>query len=237
LSRGVQKKIRGTGMRTILLAVIMVLAAAGPLRAQDKPVPAEVKQILYSTNFETTEIGKIPDDFLVLDGGFAVKADGTNKILELPGAPLDTFGVLFGPADRKADVEASARIRGTSKGRRSPTFGVGLNGQEGYKLQVSPAKKLLELYKADEVIASVGYEWKSGQWTAMKLAIVHTGPRSWTVEGKAWSEGSDEPKGPMVTSEQKFEPPAGRASIWGQPYATTPIDFSDLVVKEVGEAR
>src|SRR5882672_10896275 len=113
-------------------------------------VQAEDSQPLYENNFEKMETGKVPEDFLVLDGGFTVKSDGTNKVLELPGAPLDSFGVLFGPTE-KVDLEVSARINGTGKGRRYPTFGVGLNGQGGYRLQVSPGKKMLELYKADEI--------------------------------------------------------------------------------------
>src|SRR5712671_7416782 len=103
---------------------------------------------LYENNFETAEVGKVPEDFLVLDGGFAVRAEGGNKFLELPGSPLDNFGVQFGPSGN-SDVTVSARINGTGKGRRFPTFGVGLNGVAGYRLQVSPAKKLLELYKGD----------------------------------------------------------------------------------------
>ena len=218
--KGSMKAIKLAG----LLAGAGLLMLAGGIRAEDnKP--------LYENNFESAEVGKVPDDFLVLDGGFAVKSDGKNKFLELPGAPLDSFGVLFGPTE-KSDLEVAARINGTNKGRRYPTFGVGLNGQEGYKLQVSPGKKMLELYKADEVVASVGYEWKSGEWTLLKLAVRKAGS-AWIVEGKAWTEGSAEPKQPTITSEQKFEPPAGRASIWGQPYATTPIQFDDLVVKRV----
>jgi hypothetical protein len=54
--------------------------------------------------------------------------------------------VLFGPTET-ADVQVSARIHGTGKGRRYPTFGVGLSGVGGYRLQVSPAKKLVELYR------------------------------------------------------------------------------------------
>src|SRR6185295_9336359 len=81
---------------------------------------------LYENNFETAEAGKVPEDFLVLDGGFAVKAEGTNKFLELPGTPLDSFGVQFGPSGN-SEVAVSARINGTGKGRRFPTFGVGLN--------------------------------------------------------------------------------------------------------------
>ena len=90
---------------------------------------------------------------------------------------------------------------------------------------------MLELYKADEVIGSVGFEWKSGQWTKLKLAVRKAG-KDWVVEGKAWTEGTKEPESAMVSSDQKFQPPAGRASIWGQPYATTPIQFDDLVVKQ-----
>src|SRR5881394_3431200 len=116
------------------------------------PVFSETKQ-LYENNFEKAELDKVPEEFLVLDGGFVVKEEGGNKFLELPGAPLETFGVLFGPTVTN-NVSAAARIFGTGKGRRSPTFAVGLNGVAGVKLQVSPAKKLVELYKGEEVVAS-----------------------------------------------------------------------------------
>src|SRR6266480_7504692 len=76
---------------------------------------------LYENDFERAELNKVPDDFLVLDGQFAVKEENGNKFLELPGAPLDTFGVLFGPTE-KEDIVVSARVFGTSKGRRFPTF-------------------------------------------------------------------------------------------------------------------
>src|SRR3954469_15414808 len=52
---------------------------------------------VYSNNFESAELDKVPDVMLVLDGAFAVKQEDGNKVLELPGAPLDTFGALFGP--------------------------------------------------------------------------------------------------------------------------------------------
>src|SRR3954454_23647167 len=83
--------------------------------------------VLYENSFEKAEVGKVPADFLVLDGGFAVKDEAGNKVLELPGAPLDSFAAQFGPAGN-ADGEVTARIYGTQKGRRMPTFGVGLNG-------------------------------------------------------------------------------------------------------------
>ena len=103
---------------------------------------------IYENDFEKAELNKVPDDFLVLDGQFAVKEEGGNKFLELPGAPLDTFGALFGPTEKEGNA-VSARMSGTGKGRRYPTFAVGLNGQgtSAYKLQVTPAKKALELFK------------------------------------------------------------------------------------------
>src|SRR5258706_8874840 len=126
---------------------------------------AEAPKKLYESNFEKAELDKVPDDFLVLDGGFVVKEEAGNKFLELPGAPLDTFGLLFGPTET-ADVSAAAKIFGTGKGRRFPTFGVGLNGVSGLKLQVSPGKKLVELYKGEEVVATAPYTWDSGTWTS-----------------------------------------------------------------------
>ncbi|MDB6125028.1 MAG: hypothetical protein JWQ71_4021 [Pedosphaera sp.] len=196
---------------------------------------AEETKPLYQNNFEKTETGKVPDEFLVLDGGFVVKEEGGNKVLELPGAPLDSFGVLFGPTE-KSDVSVSARINGTGKGRRYPTFGVGVNGQGGYKLQVSPGKKELELYKGDEVAAKVPYEWKSGEWTMLRLQVRKAGD-GWKVEGKAWTQGGTEPAAWTISFDEKKEPAAGRASIWGQPYANTPIQFDDLMVARVGATK
>src|SRR5438128_10392220 len=126
--------------------ILLIGLAFGAFAQQAKP--------LYENDFEKAELNKVPDDFLVLDGQFAVKEEGGNKFLELPGAPLDTFGALFGPTDKEGNA-VSARISGTGKGRRYPTFAVGLNGQgtSAYKLQVTPAKKALELFKGDEVKA------------------------------------------------------------------------------------
>src|SRR5258706_14112379 len=50
-------------------------------------------KILYQNDFEKAEVGQVPSDFLVLDGGFVVKEENGNKLLELPGTPLDSFAV------------------------------------------------------------------------------------------------------------------------------------------------
>src|SRR5438552_284025 len=146
-------------------------------------VSAVQNKPLYENNFEKAVIGSVPDDLLVLDGGFAVQEEAGNKFLELPGAPLETFGVIFGPTE-KENVAISARIYGTSKGRRSPTFAVGVGGQGGYRLQVAPSKKLIELYKGDVVKTSVPFEWQSGKWAQFKLQVRKVKDGDWKVEGK-----------------------------------------------------
>ena len=147
-----------------------------------------------------------------------------------------TGGALFGPTATEGHA-VSARVFGTGKGRRYPTFAVGLNGQgtSAYKLQVSPAKKSVELFKGDAVRASVPYEWQSGTWTRLWLQVRRVKDGEWKVEGKVWTEGAKESSTWTVSSDEKEEPVVGKASIWGSPYSTTPIRFDDLVVTAARE--
>jgi hypothetical protein len=210
---------------TLLMAAVLCSRLSGGTAAAEDAKP------IYENNFETTEAGKVPDDFLVIDGTFAVKQEGTNKFLELPGEPLDNFGIVFGPTVQ-SDVSVFARIRGTKKGRRQPIFAIGLNGQSGYKLQVTPAKGFLEIIRDDASVTNIPFEWKSGEWTHLKMQVTKAG-ESFRVEGKAWSEGNPEPEKYMIGCESSKDLPKGRPSIWGSPISTTPIQFDDLVVKKL----
>lgn len=199
-------------LKSVLPVLIMAICAS----AQDAPV--------YKNDFESAEVGKVPSEMMVLDGGFTVVEDAGNKVLELPGAPLETFGLLFGPTE-KENRTVSARILGTSKGRRAPTFSIGLAGVGGYKLQVSPGKKVLELYKGGDVKTSVPFNWQSGKWTELTLIVRKAHGNEWAVEGTARPSDGVIAK---LTFKDTEEPPSGRASIGGSPYATTPIRFDDL---------
>ena len=154
--------------------VLLAGLAFGAFAQQAKP--------LYENNFEQAALGKVPEDFLVLDGQFAVKEEGGNKFLELPGAPVDAYGVLFGPTEKEG-IAVSARIFGTAKGRRYPTFAVGLNGQgaAAYRLQVSPAKKALDLFKGDDLKGTVPHEWQSGAWPRLRLQVRKMKDGQWNV--------------------------------------------------------
>jgi hypothetical protein len=194
---------------------------------------ADITRPLYECDFESVEVGKVPGDFLVLNGTFAVRADGTNKFLELPGAPLDGFAAQFGPAE-STNVAVSARIYGTARGRRGPAFGVTLGGAGGYRLQVSPGRKALELFKDQELRASAAYEWQSSTWTRCRLQVCRAPAGEWRVEGRVWTDGRAEPPQWMVSSTEPEAPPPGRAGVVGSPFAGTPIRFDDLAVGRAG---
>ena len=210
-------------MNKLLLFLFSVVCLCAHL------VPAAEPKTIYQNDFEKAAGGKVPEDLLVLDGAFAVKEEGGNKSLELPGAPLDSFGLLFGPTEG-AGLNVSARVRGTARGRRFPTFGIGLNGVGGYKLQVSPGKKLLELYKGEQVLTTTPYAWESDSWTLLRLQVRKAG-ETWQIEGKAWKQGGPEPTAWTISQTEKTEPSPGRASLWGSPYATTPILYDDLLIR------
>ncbi len=187
--------IRSVAMLAVVAALAMVSGASA--------------QVLYTNGFDKAELEKVPEDMMVLDGGFAVKDEGGNKFLELPGAPLETFGVLFGPTEASG-LAVSARVQSTNKGRRSPTFAVGLNGVGGYKLEVAPAKKLIELIKGEEIVASAPFNWESGSWTMLRLQCRKVKDGEFAIEGKAWKHGDAEPKEWQIKRAETTESPAGR---------------------------
>jgi len=197
-----------------------LLIASGGLQAQGaKP--------LFDESFSAAKVGEVPESFLVLDGQFAVREEEGNRFLELPGAPLESFGVLFGPNEAEG-VEVTARILGTKSGRKFPTFAVGLNGVGGYKVRVAPAKNALELVKGDDVKASVPFKWTSGQWTVFRLSVRKSGAGV-RILAKAW-QGADEPKEAQLQHDESEKLPPGKAGVWGMPFSGTPIRFDDLKI-------
>lgn len=207
-----------------LLAGALVAAASILVGA---PGIAAAADLAFREDFSRLPVGDLPDSFLVIEGGFAVKEEDGNRFIELPGAPLETYSVMFGPAHLE-NWSGQARFHATLKGRKFPVFGLSLNGAGGYRLRVVPAKKAVELVKGDNVLAQAPFDWESGSWTLLRIQLRKSGDAAWTVEGKAWKEGTPEPATWMVTWQDTQKPIAGRAAIWGLPFAGTPIRFDDL---------
>jgi len=211
--------------------VLVLCAACGPggTQAGEPKDAVLVPQSRFAEDFEKLEPGPLPESFMVLDGKFVVKQEEKNRVLELPGEPLDPKGVLFG-APAKDGLRVAASIRGTARVKLAPAFGVGINGAGGWRLLVSPMRKALELFKGEEEKVSVPYTWESGTWTCFLLQSRKTGDKAWKVEGKAWVPGRGEPAAWTITADETEEPPAGRPSVWGVPYSDLPIQFDNLVV-------
>ena len=207
-------------MKRFLTAATAVLAIAFPTSGAEP---------LYSQDFSKADIGSQPDELLILDGQFAVKEEGGQRCFELPGAPLESFEFLFGPSEPSGVISA-ARIQTSRSGRKFPTFGIGVNGASGYRLQVTPAKKAIELFKGDTVAATAPFDWKSGEWTELRLSVRKVKDDEFAVEGKAWTAGTAEPAAPVVSITEAKVLPAGKSGAWGMPFAGTPIRFDDLKV-------
>ena len=185
---------------------------------------------LYKQDFQSTESGKTPGDFLLLSGKFAVGKASSNHQLTLPGAPLDSHGAIFGP-DNDGDLVLSARIRSEQKGRLYPSFGIGLYGLGGHILKVSPAKKSLELFRGRTSVMETPFDWESGKWTHLNLKVSSQNDNTWSVQGKAWNEGAIEPKSWQINTTTKLAPTQGKASLWGQPYSGKAIHYDDVLLE------
>lgn len=185
----------------------------------------------YRNDFEKAQVGKVPEDVMVLDGNFAVRSVGGNKCLELAGDPVGSFGALFGP-DGLAAMDVKARIWSTGAGKRFPEAGIGADDAGGYKLFTVPARHLLELRKGDDPVASAAFEWQSAKWIWYRLRVEPQDAKTWQIRGKAWPEGQKEPEAWTVIAHDAEAPPAGRASLWGSDYSEQPIRFDDLSVEK-----
>jgi hypothetical protein len=206
----------------LVLGTVLVVA----LRAAE-PTP------LFAEDFSKVPAGELPDPpFKLLDGQFAVTAEGDNQFVELPGAPLESYGFLFGPS-QPSGVAVSARIWGTKTGRKFPTFAVGLNGASGYRLQVTPAKNAVELFKGETAVATANFKWISGEWTQLRLALRPAPDGTFILEGAAWPATGTAPDQPLVTFTEAKLQPAGKAGAWGLPFSGTPIRFDDLKVTKL----
>jgi len=227
--------------RRFELTLIAVLACGAGQARGAEPV------VLYRNDFSQADVGSTPEGLRVLSGGFAVREADGNRFLELPGTPLETYGVLFGTIEEQnattsrsaerhaetANLSVAARVYGTNTGRRCPTFGIGLGGVGGHRLQVSPGKRELELFRGDATKASAPFQWTAGEWLWLKLEVRKTGEREWKVRGKVWQDGTVTPLDWGIEWIDTEPPKPGRASLWGSPFADTPIRFDDVSVERI----
>jgi hypothetical protein len=215
--------------KTSLRNSFLLLLSAGMLEAG----PAG-----YRNDFSADAVGQPPKDVQAVGGSFTVAEVDKNKVVELPGVPLDIGGLLFGQADQ-GELDARARVWSESSGRRFPEFGIGLGDVGGFRLMVLPGQKRLELRRGDDVLKSVklAQPWRSGGWTWVRLRVVAKEGGRWTVEGKTWPGDATEAPAWQVSHEVTEAPAKGRASVWGVPFSGKPIRFDDLQSASAPDAK
>ena len=191
---------------------------------------------IYKNDFSTTPSGEEPEGMFVLAGDFKVRERESNSVLILPGEPLGDFGILFG-SRRQDNVAIRARISSDSRGRRMPTFSIGLNGRSGYRLRVNAAAKSVQLLKGGDVFSDAHFEWLPNTWIWLDLQVEKTDDKLWIITGKTWLGDSLEPEDANVRMEDNKIPAKGKASVWGTPYSGKAILFDDfsIFVKRVKE--
>ena len=209
----------GLPARALMLCLVLLSAAQAPN--------------VYRNDFEQAQVGKVPDEIMVLDGTFAVRQIDGNKCLELAGDPIGSFAALFGP-DGLIGADVSARIQAFPQGKRFPEFGIGAGGPGGYKIFAVPAQHRLELRKGEDVKAAAPFDWSPGSWTCFRLRVEPSDKRDSTIQAKAWKQGTTEPDAWMLRANDP-KPPSGKASIWGSDYSEQPIRFGDLSVATVAQ--
>jgi hypothetical protein len=186
----------------------------------------------YRNDFSNATTGQLPKDLQSVGGGFRVAEVEGNKVLELPGEPLEIGGLLFGPPEKALDVRA--KVMAEKSGRRMPEFGVGTGDVGGYRLMYIPAAHRLELRHGDEVIAASDKldEFTPGRWTWLRLRVAKNAEGRWFADGKLWPAEANTPEPPAwkVTFEVKEPASPGRASVWAVPFSGKPIRFDDLSV-------
>lgn len=210
-------------MKRFALIYLLLLAVSAVL-ADDKASPAP-----FSTDFAKETKGELPDGIMEIDGIFVVTEDDAGgKYLQMAAEPLTENAVIFGPSV-KGGATVEAKVRSFKKRRSYPRFGVGLHGLSGFRLRVVPSRKEIELVKNEEPVKAVAFDWKADSWTHLKLSVRADGD-IWKVEGRAWSEGEDEPKEPTISFDHEGSPGQGKASLWGTAYSGKVVQFDDLKV-------
>ena len=99
-------------------------------------------------------------------------------------------------------------------------MGIGADDAGGYKLFLVPAKHIIELRKGDDPVVSAPFEWKDGAWTSLRLHVESKSGKRWSISGKAWAQGQNEPDKWMISTTDAEAPSAGKASLWGSEFGT-----------------
>lgn len=184
-----------------------------------------------TVNADAWAEGEVPKEVFIVEGKIQITAKDGNKAIAIdPGSELtDACAQVGSSAAGESSVEA--RVFASKRARSVPKFGVSVHGMSGHRLLVNAAKKQLEIFKSDAVIATVPFTWTPDAWIKLKLEVKRGEGDAWLVTGKAWAADAAEPAEAMIKADAKGLKGQGKVGLWGTPYSQTPIYFDDITVK------
>lgn len=173
--------------------------------------------------------GEPPKEVFVVDGTIKIAAHEGNKAIVIDPNPItDASAQLGASAAGSASIEG--KILATKRGRSTPRFGVSVHGLSGHRLLVNPAKKVIELVKNDQTLATVPHTWTSGAWLKLKLEAKKGAGEAWIITGKVWPADAAEPAEPLIKHEDKALKGQGKCAIWATPFSGEPVFFDDIKI-------
>jgi len=173
--------------------------------------------------------GEVPKEVFVVDGTVKIAAlEGNKAIVVDPNPITDASAQLATSAAGNASIEA--KVFAIKRGRSTPRFGVSVHGMSGHRLLVNPAKKLIELVRNDQTLASIPYTWASEVWLKLKLEAKKGEGTAWSITGKAWPADAAEPAEPQIKHEDKGLKGQGKCAVWATPFSGEPVYFDDIKI-------
>ncbi len=189
---------------------------------------------LFKSDFNDLEVGDIPSNWMALDGEWSVIELDGSKVLQLSPDPLVEASIQFGKSVKGEGATATVRVKANRKRRTAPRFGLGLHGGNGFHFRVVGVTKKIELKKGDDIMQSVDFDWRPGEWHFMELTV-KPADTAWTVSGKIWAESDEKPEQNQLEYIATDVKLSGKVSVLATPYAGLPIYFDDLTAMNLSE--
>jgi len=216
----------------ILFFLVFHLSLHNLLFGEEKDRETQDYELFYQEDFENIALGKLPDDFFILDGDFSVVNMEGRKCLELSAQPVGEHGFLFGPRLKFGSFELSFSCLGGSRSRRHNMVAGNLGGVRGFKYQLNPSRQEVLFTFQKDWQHGQGIEWSSLNWMQVKVQV-DTDPKKMASKIRM-----------LVQKEAKMESikqvswislddviAGGKCMLWGYCYADFPVYWDNLIIR------
>ncbi|MEM9825551.1 MAG: PQQ-binding-like beta-propeller repeat protein [Planctomycetota bacterium] len=171
-----------------------IIASANGLNARVRVL--QYPSFPYKEDFETTNIGLIPEGWTNSQLRFVIEEIDGNRVLTKTATIAVPFYrewyAFMGPPEMDG-YTVESDLMGEKVGENMPNMGVTANR---YTLQMVGNEQILRLTAWDavpRVSAELEYPWEAGTWYRMKLTTVQAEANTFKVLGKVWPKREAEP--------------------------------------------